>query len=85
MSPRAGLSADRVTALALEIVDRDGPDALTLARVAESAGVATPSLYKHIGGLADLRDRVSVRVVAELTGVSANALYRALTETPVDA
>ena len=68
MSPRAGLSPDRVTALALEIVDRDGPDALTLARVAESAGVATPSLYKHIGGLADLRDRVSVRVVAELTG-----------------
>ena len=53
MSPRAGLSADRVTALALEIVDRDGPDALTLARVAESAGVATPSLYKHIGGLAE--------------------------------
>ena len=45
MSPRAGLSPGRVTALALEIVDRDGPDGLTLARVAESAGVATPSLY----------------------------------------
>src|SRR5256885_5272726 len=86
MSPRAGLSPDRVTALALEIVDRDGPDALTLARVAESAGVATPSLYKHVGGLADLRDRVSVRVMAELTarirdsavGVSGDDAVRAL-------
>src|SRR5947199_7920851 len=86
MSPRAGLSPDRVTALALEIVDRDGPDALTLAGVAESAGVATPSLYKHIGGLADLRDRVSVRVMAELAdrvrrsvlGVSGDDAVRAL-------
>jgi AcrR family transcriptional regulator len=86
MSPRAGLSPDRVTALALAIIDRDGPDALTLARVAESAGVATPSLYKHVGGLADLRDRVSVRVVAELTrrvrrsvlGVAGDAAVRAL-------
>jgi AcrR family transcriptional regulator len=67
MSPRAGLSPDRVTALGLALVDRDGVDALSLARVAESAGVATPSLYKHVGGLPDLRDRVSVRVVAELT------------------
>src|SRR6266511_3064157 len=40
MSPRAGLSAERV---------------------------ATLALYKHVGGLVDLRDRVSVRVVAELT------------------
>ncbi len=67
MSPRAGLSAERVTTLALELVDREGLDALSLARVAGTAGVATPSLYKHVGGLVDLRDRVSVRVVAELT------------------
>jgi AcrR family transcriptional regulator len=86
MSPRAGLSPDRVTALALAIVDKVGPDGLTLARVAESAGVATPSLYKHVGGLADLRDRVSVRVVAQLAdrirasvvGVSGDAAVRAV-------
>jgi len=86
MSPRAGLSPDRVTALALALVDREGVDALSLARVAESAGVATPSLYKHVGGLADLRDRVSVRVVGELAirvrdavvGVSGDAGVRAV-------
>jgi AcrR family transcriptional regulator len=86
MSPRAGLSPDRVTGLALELLDREGPDALTLARVAGAAGVATPSLYKHVGGLADLTDRISVRVTAELTdrvrravtGVGGEAAVRAL-------
>jgi len=48
--------------------------------------VATPSLYKHVGGLADLRDRVSVRVMGELAekvrrsvvGVSGDAAIVAL-------
>jgi AcrR family transcriptional regulator len=35
--------------------------------VAARSGVATPSLYKHVGGLAELRDRVGVRVIEELT------------------
>jgi AcrR family transcriptional regulator len=86
MSRRAGLSGRRVAELALEIVDRDGAEGLTLARVAQVAGVATPSLYKHVGGLADLRDRVSVLVVAELTervrrsavGVAGDDAVRAL-------
>jgi AcrR family transcriptional regulator len=68
MSRRAGLTPDRVVELGLAILDREGLDGLTLARVAEAAGVATPSLYKHVGGLPDLRGRIARRALVELTG-----------------
>ncbi|WP_326568228.1 WHG domain-containing protein [Amycolatopsis rhabdoformis] len=67
MSPRAGLTPDAVVTLALEVVDADGAEALSLAKVAERAGVATPSLYKHVGGLAALRRLIDLRVAAEMT------------------
>jgi AcrR family transcriptional regulator len=35
--------------------------------VANRTGVATPSLYKHVRSLAELRDRIAVRVLDELT------------------
>jgi AcrR family transcriptional regulator len=56
-----------VTHAALDLVDEHGSDALTLAKVAEHTGVAAPSLYKHVGSLADLRNQVAIRVVGELT------------------
>ncbi|WP_182877155.1 MULTISPECIES: TetR/AcrR family transcriptional regulator [unclassified Microbispora] len=71
--PRAALSPDAVVALALRLVDEEGPDALTLSAVAGRAGVATPSLYKHVRGLAELRGLVSGRVLAELTEIAAEA------------
>jgi AcrR family transcriptional regulator len=64
--PRAGLSAAAVTDVAIEIIDSGGLDALTLSAVAKRAGVATPSLYKHVRGVADLRERVASRVLDEM-------------------
>ncbi|MBM9623602.1 TetR/AcrR family transcriptional regulator [Streptomyces zhihengii] len=64
--PRASLSADAVVAFALETVDEAGPAALTLSAVAGRAGVATPSLYKHVRNLAELRDLVSARIMNDL-------------------
>ncbi|MEV4149163.1 TetR/AcrR family transcriptional regulator [Amycolatopsis sp. NPDC049691] len=66
MSPRAGLTTGAVVDLALKIVDQAGPDALTLAKVAERAKVAAPSLYKHVKNLADLRRLIDLRVVQEM-------------------
>ena len=66
MSPRAGLTTGAVVDLALKIVDQAGPDALTLAKVAERAKVAAPSLYKHVKNLADLRRMIDLRVVQEM-------------------
>lgn len=65
---RAGLSAEAVTRVALGIVDAEGPEALTLAKVAAAAGVATPSLYKHVEGLARLRKLVAIEAIRELSG-----------------
>ncbi|WP_029430570.1 TetR/AcrR family transcriptional regulator [Blastococcus sp. URHD0036] len=63
--PRAGLDPDVVVRRASALIDEHGLDALTLARVAGELGVATPSLYKHVGGLDDLIGRVAVAVTAE--------------------
>lgn len=63
--PRAGLTPAAVTRLALDVLDEDGPDALTLKSIAARAGVATPSLYKHVQSLDHLRDLMTVTVLDE--------------------
>ncbi|MDO8106835.1 TetR-like C-terminal domain-containing protein [Isoptericola sp. b441] len=63
--PRAGLTPERVVDLALGVLDDDGWDGMTLAAVAGRAGVAVPSLYKHVRGLPDLRRRVALVCVRE--------------------
>src|SRR5690349_9783745 len=65
--PRAGLSPAAVVEAATALVDEHGPAALTLAAVAGRTGVATPSLYKHVPSLAELRRLLALRVLAELT------------------
>ncbi|RPK74811.1 Transcriptional regulator, TetR family [Streptomyces sp. ADI97-07] len=72
--PRAALSADAVVALALETVDQAGPAALTLSAVAGRAGVATPSLYKHVRNLAELRDLVSARIMNDMADEAGRAV-----------
>lgn len=63
--PRAGLTPAAVTRLALEELDASGPQALTLRAVAARAGVATPSLYKHVQSLEHLRDLMTVSALEE--------------------
>jgi AcrR family transcriptional regulator len=72
--PRAGLSSARVVDAALGIVDEHGPEALSLSAVAARAGVAAPSLYKHVASLAELRSRVAAKVLAEMTEVAITAI-----------
>jgi AcrR family transcriptional regulator len=64
--PRAGLSPAAVVDAALAVVDEHGVDALTLAAVAQRTGVATPSLYKHIAGLGELRTLLGARVIDDM-------------------
>jgi AcrR family transcriptional regulator len=69
--PRAGLTTDAVVDVALALVDEKGVEALSLAAVAERAGVAAPSLYKHVGSLADLRSLLALRILKQVTGIFA--------------
>lgn len=65
--PRAGLTTQTVVDAALGVLDDQGLTGLTLAAVAQRVGVATPSLYKHVAGLADLRTLLGVRVLDDMT------------------
>lgn len=64
--PRAGLSTAAVVEAAMAVVDELGEGALTLAAVAQRTGVATPSLYKHVAGLGELRTLVGARVIEDM-------------------
>ncbi|MCK9931861.1 TetR/AcrR family transcriptional regulator C-terminal domain-containing protein [Frankia sp. Mgl5] len=45
---RAGLSRERIVAVALEIADAEGLDAVSMRRVAAMLGVGTMTLYTHV-------------------------------------
>ncbi|HEU5301212.1 MAG TPA: TetR family transcriptional regulator [Acidimicrobiia bacterium] len=63
---QAPVSADRIVDTALEIVDRDGPDGLTMRALAAKLGVAVTAIYWHVGDkdalLAAIADRVATEV-----------------------
>ncbi len=64
--PRAGLNRNAVVDIAMTVVDEEGPEMVTLAAVAKRAGVATPSLYKHVENVAVLRSLLARRAMVEL-------------------
>lgn len=79
MARRPGLSRARVVDAAAEMIDREGPEALSLAALAQSLGIRTPSLYNHVGGLDDLRGALRLRgleALEERLGRSAVGLSR---------
>jgi AcrR family transcriptional regulator len=64
---RRTLTPAVVVDVALGVVDEHGPDGLTLAVVAQRCGVATPSLYKHVASLGELRLLIGVSVLEDMT------------------
>lgn len=72
--PRVGLSSDDVVAAAAELADEAGYKELTMGLVAQRLGLRTPSLYKHVDDLADLRRRVATQAVTELSEAVRDAL-----------
>lgn len=51
---RPELDTERVVRSAVRLADRDGPDAVALAKLADSLGVTTMALYRHIGSKDEL-------------------------------
>ncbi|MEC3918348.1 TetR/AcrR family transcriptional regulator [Nocardia sp. CDC160] len=66
MSPRVGLSTERVVRAAAELADEIGFEKLTLSALARRVGVKDPSLYVHVRNLHDLRVRVALLASGEL-------------------
>jgi AcrR family transcriptional regulator len=62
---RSRLSPDQVAAAALELLDRDGLEALSMRRLAEQLGVGTMTLYGYFRSKDELLDAVVDAAVAE--------------------
>lgn len=64
--PRAGLTTAGVVSAGARLADDAGFHNLAMGPLAKRLSVRTPSLYKHVGGLADLRHRIAVQAMTEL-------------------
>lgn len=67
--PRAGLDREKVTVVAAAILDQEGTESLSLARVAAELGVKSPSLYNHVDGLDGLIRSIALGGVEDLAEV----------------
>lgn len=72
--PRAGLDPASVVASAAALADETGFSGLTMGLVADRLGVRTPSLYKHVGGQADLAHRIATLAMVELADAIREAI-----------
>lgn len=73
----AVLSLDRILAAAVEVMDTEGPEALTMRRLGTQLGVAPMSLYRHVPN----RDALLAAVVDHLFSKVEMALGQSWTET----
>jgi AcrR family transcriptional regulator len=64
--PRAGLSRDRVLATALDLVDNEGVDALSMRRLGRELGVEAMSLYSYVENKQDLIEGIVEQVFKEM-------------------
>jgi AcrR family transcriptional regulator len=55
-----------VVEAARRILEREGPDGLTMRRVAERMGIRAPSLYKHVDGKEELEELLMADAFHEL-------------------
>ncbi|MGH3192242.1 MAG: TetR/AcrR family transcriptional regulator [Streptosporangiaceae bacterium] len=72
--PRAGLTGDEAVASAVGLADEIGYSGVTMGLLADRLGVRTPSLYKHVDGLADLQHRLAILATNELGEVIRDAV-----------
>ncbi|HEY2665754.1 MAG TPA: TetR family transcriptional regulator, partial [Actinomycetota bacterium] len=48
--PARSARAGQIVATARLLLEREGPEALTMRRLGEELGIRAPSLYKHLAG-----------------------------------
>jgi len=71
--PRTRLDQEQVVRAAVQIIDGEGSEALTLTALAQRIGVRTPSLYNHVAGLAGLRRELALFSTRQLGGCLSRA------------
>jgi TetR/AcrR family transcriptional regulator, tetracycline repressor protein len=88
------LTRERILDAALEILDRDGMEKLSMRRIGDALGVEAMSLYNHVGSKSQLLDGIHERILLSLEPPKkartwqayarhqASALHRALLAHP---
>lgn len=61
------LDRDAIVTAALEILDAEGADELSMRRLAQELGVQGASLYHHVASKQDLRDAVAERLMGAIS------------------
>lgn len=59
MSQRAQISLTKILEAAIDICNEEGYEQLALSDVSKRLGIKTPSLYNHIQGLSDLKQKIA--------------------------
>lgn len=59
MSPRAQINLTKILEAAIDICNEKGYEQLALSSISERLGIKTPSLYNHIQGLPDLKQKMA--------------------------
>lgn len=78
---RTPLTLDRIVTVAIELADEEGPDALSMRRVAAKLGTGAMSLYSYVQNKDDLVDAVADSLFREIAVPEASGDWRAdLTE-----
>ncbi|MEV6393749.1 helix-turn-helix domain-containing protein [Streptomyces sp. NPDC051907] len=70
--------AQQIIAAARELLEEEGPDALTMRRLAERVGIKAPSLYKHFPD----KSSVETALIAQALSETADVLEAAEAEAP---
>lgn len=76
MSPRSGLNQEIITNKALEIADREGMEAVTMAALARELTIKSPSLYNHFSGLTEVKQAMAIKAL--------KILYQYLKKATID-
>lgn len=63
---RTVLTRDRIVRAAIDLIERDGAEALSMRKVAAELGAAAMSLYHHVPNKAALIDAVVERIVTDI-------------------
>lgn len=66
MTERTPLTRDRIVAAAVELVDANGVDALSMRKLGAALGVEAMSLYNHVVNKDDVLDGILDQVLAEI-------------------
>ncbi|GLX65969.1 TetR/AcrR family transcriptional regulator [Paenibacillus glycanilyticus] len=60
MSPRIGLDLPTIIQQAADLANESGLESVTLASLSQKLGIRSPSLYNHVNGLGDLKEKLAL-------------------------